>query len=92
MWWASSSGKIELFITKSQARKGYHSGACDLDIQELRQVPFIRRQLAKVCPTTLAAELAEYGAWDASELQDHEANLDRLLWIACADIVEENNF
>lgn len=88
MWWASSSGKIELFITKPQARKGYHSGACDLDIQELRQTASIRRQLAKVHPTTLLQELQDYGAWDASELQDHNANLNRLLWLACADVTE----
>lgn len=90
MWWSSSSGKIEFQITKKHAAKGSHPGPCDTDIKELRQVTYIQRQLAEVCPTTLAAELAEYGAWDASELQDHEANLDRLLWIACGDILENN--
>ena len=88
MWWASSSGKIELFITKSQAAKGFHPGPCDQDVKELRQVPSIRHQLAKVCPTTLLQELQDYGAWDASELQDHNANLNRLLWLACADVTE----
>ena len=86
MWTSTSSGRIELNITKNQAAVGSHQGQCDADISELRQVPTIRRQLAKVDPETLKAELREYGAWDDTELSDHDANLSRLLWIMCGDI------
>jgi hypothetical protein len=41
-------------------------------------------------PATLAAELREYGAWDDDELSEHDANLERILWLACGDISEGN--
>ncbi len=88
MWASTSSGRIELNITKEQAAIGSHQGACDDDIAALRQVPAIRRQLEKIKPETLKAELREYGAWDDAELADHDANLSRILWILCGDIVE----
>lgn len=90
MYWTSSSGRIELNITKAQAGIGSHPGQCDADISRLRAVPSIRRQLNKIDPTELAKELSEYGAWDEQELVDHDQNLSRLLWIACGDIVDGN--
>jgi hypothetical protein len=45
--------------------------------------------LRKVDPELLREELDGFGCWSAEELQDHQANLERLLWIACGDIVEE---
>ena len=88
MWFSTSSGRIELNITKAQAAIGSHQGQCDSDIAYLRTIPAIRRQLNKLDPALLYKELAEYGAWDDEELSDHDANLSRLLWIACGDIAE----
>ena len=91
MWWTESLGRIELQLTRAQAHTGHHQGQCDADIAELRRVPAIRRQLDKL-PAPLVAEcLREYGAWDDAELSNHDANLSRLLWVACGDIVEGNN-
>ncbi len=84
----TSIGSIELNITRAQAARGSHSGDCDEDIAALRTVPAIRRQLARVDAAALARELREYGAWDADELADHDANLSRLLWLACGDITD----
>jgi len=89
-YWSSSSGAIELALTFEQASKGYHQGQCDLDISELRSEPQISGQLDKLTPAAVHKTLKEYGAWDDVELSDHGANLDRLLWIACADLVEQN--
>jgi hypothetical protein len=88
MYYTSGSGRIELQLTKNQALTGSHPGDCDADIKYLRQLPAIKRQLAKLDANTLAKELKEYGAWDEIELQDHDANLTRILWIACGDIAE----
>ena len=88
MIYTTGSGKIEIEITKKQALKGYHSGQCDQDIAELRRIPAIKRQLAKIDEAVLIDELKHWGAWTGEELQDHEENLDRFLWLACADIVE----
>ena len=88
MWFSTSCGRIELKITKRQAEQGSHQGQCDADIAALRQIPSIRRQLARLDPAAVVAELREYGAWDTTELADHDANLSRLLWCACGDINE----
>lgn len=86
--WTSSSGRIELDLTMEQASKGYHSGQCDRDIVELRSYPEIENQLQKLDPLVVKNELKETGGWDNVELANHEDNLDRLLWIACGDLIE----
>jgi hypothetical protein len=53
-------------------------------------VPSIKKQLDRLDPDRVREVLRDYGAWDDNELSDHDANLDRLLWIACGDIVEGN--
>jgi hypothetical protein len=85
-WFSTSSGHIELHMTLEQAHSGSHSGSCDADIWELSRVHGIARQLAKLDPKTLARELKEWGAWDETELLDHDQNLQRILWLACGDI------
>ena len=89
MWFSTSSGRIELKMTKAQAESASHQGQCDDDVKALSEVPAIRRQLAKIDPALLRAELRDYG-WDDAELADHAQNLRRLLWIAAGDIVEES--
>lgn len=79
--------RFELNITKEQAKIGSHQGKCDDDIAYLLTLPQIARQFKKISPADIAAELKEYGAWDETELSDHEANKARILWIACGDIV-----
>ena len=88
MYWTDSHGFVELNITKKQAHIGYHQGQCDNDIKDLRNVPVIKRQLYKLKPDVVVHVLKDYGAWDDDDLSNHDDNLDRLLWIACGDIVE----
>lgn len=88
MWFTTSSGRIELQITRRQAESAAHAGQCDADVAGLSAVPAIRRQLSKLDPETVRQELREYGAWDTVELADDRQNLQRLLWLACCDIVE----
>jgi len=90
MYWTDSYGFIELNITKAQAYTGHHQGQCDQDIEDLRRVPSIKKQLDRLDPDRVREVLRDYGAWDDDELSDHDDNLDRLLWIACGDIVEGN--
>ena len=88
MWYSSSSGRIELRLTKIEAATGSHSGSCDSDVAYLRTVPRIRRQLDRIDPALLARELQEFGCWSDEDLRDHSANLNRILWIACGDITD----
>jgi len=87
-WFSTGSGRIEFELRLCDAHHGHHQGQCDEDIADLRRVPYIAEILAGIDAATLRAELREYGAWDESELADHGANLSRILWLACADIVE----
>ena len=80
--------QIELQITKKQAQKGYHAGQCGKDIEDLRRERKIANQLKMIEPRILREELRHWGAWNEEELANHEHNLDRILWLACADIVE----
>ena len=91
MIYTTGSGKIEIEITKRQAQKGYHAGQCDKDIDGLRKDHKIANQLKMIDSEVLREELRHWGAWNDEELANHEHNLDRILWLACADIVELNN-
>jgi hypothetical protein len=87
-WFSSSSGRIELQMTLAQAESMSHSGQCDSDVAAGRECPSLAAQLAAIDPADLQAELKEYGCWNAEELSDHNANLDRILWLAAIDIQE----
>ena len=50
----------------------------------------IRAQLERIDPEALRKELRECGAWSDEELADHKQNLQRILWIAAGDIVENS--
>jgi len=88
MIYESSIYLIALKMTKKQAASVSHSGDCDLDVKALSNVPEIKRQLKKIDKVTLRKELQEYGAWSDEELDDHEQNLIRFLWIAGCDLDE----
>jgi hypothetical protein len=90
MWFTSSHGTIEIEMTMAQAQSASHQGQCDDDVQALSNNRKIRRQLERITPEVLRKELAEYGAWNEQELADHEQNIQRILWIAAGDIVENS--
>lgn len=90
MYWSTSSGRIELQITKAEARDASHQGQCDFSVLVLSVKPRISRQLAKLSPELVAQELKEWGAWEDEELKNHTQNIQRLLWLACCDVNEGN--
>jgi hypothetical protein len=91
LWFTSSSGRIEIQMTLEQAQSASHQGKCDEDVEALAKEPAIKAQLDAIDATTLRGELQEYGSWDETELSDHDQNLQRILWLAAGDIVEESN-
>lgn len=88
-WFSTGSGRIELQLTLEQARSASHQGQCDEDVRALSQQPDITKQLNAIDPALLREELREYGAWDEQERQDHQQNLQRILWLAAGDIVDD---
>jgi hypothetical protein len=83
--------RFEIKMTLAQAEGASHQGQCDDDVAALLTEPSIKRQLAKIPAASIAAELAEYGAWDDEELSDVAANQERIVWIAAGNIVEEQH-
>lgn len=64
-----------------------HQGQCDSDVS------YWANKLTRpdaITPEKLAAELKEYGAWDAEELASDSDNWHRIIWIAAGNIKEEN--
>lgn len=90
-WASTGSGRIEIQMSMDEARSASHQGSCDDDVMALSRLPHIAAQLADIDPALLARELREFGAWDETELADHDQNLQRLLWSLAGDIVEEEN-
>ena len=82
--------RFELQMTKEQALSASQPGKdASEDVAELLKLPAIRRQLDKITPETIKAELSKYGAWDDIELADDQQNRARLVWIAACNIREE---
>lgn len=65
------------------------SGSCDNAIAEFREDDEVAEELSKIDAEKLKTELKEYGAWTDEELEDHNENLDRILWIAIFNIIDE---
>ena len=78
--------RFEIKMTQAQAESASHIGPCDNDVRAL--VTQLRHQLEQIDPALIAAELAEYGAWETEDLADIEANFERIVWIAACNIRE----
>ena len=78
---------FELDIRTSDAMRCSRPGldAHD-DIAALRHADYVAAQLGALSPESVRDELRRRGAWSAEELADTEANLERILWIACGDV------
>ena len=88
--WFSSSGRINLtFPTLEDAQYCAHQGECLPEVQETVGLDWMASQLAEINPDDLRRHLSEYGAWDDAELASHEANLERLVWLAANDVAED---
>lgn len=87
-WQAGSGRRLSLTLTLDDAEGCSHPGRCDPDVSDLMSLDRINQQLESWDPQELSAELAEYGAWDSTELADREANLTRMVWLACCDVAE----
>ena len=82
--------RFEIKMTKEQAKSASHRGRCDDDVEALLKEPTIARQFKKIDMSDIRAELKEYGCWTDEELANDEDSLNRILWIAAGNIVEES--
>ena len=65
-----------------------HQGACDEDVKFWqRMMARAEMDIAEISEEALSEELSEYGAdWDLSDRDDNE---QRIIWIACCNLKEE---
>jgi hypothetical protein len=63
-----------------------HSRACDDDVEHWAKE--IERP-GEITPELLALELKEYGAWNAEELSDDDANWHRIVWLAAGNLKDD---
>ena len=79
---------IEFYVYRSDIEEMPIRGACDYVVQQMAIKPYIQNQLADK-QDKIVKELGEYGTWDESELQDKQANIQRLLWVMISDYREQ---
>ena len=84
----ASLNYFDLYFTRQDVDSMPLSGQCDDVVKIIAKKPYIVRQFAAIDNSKLIKELSEYGAWDNVELQDKQANIERIIWIACGDIKE----
>ncbi len=84
----ASLNYFDLYFTRKDVDSMPLSGACDNAVSVIANKPYIVCQFNTIDNGVLIKELTEYGAWDEIELQDKQANIERIVWIACSDIKE----
>jgi hypothetical protein len=84
--WATFN-RFEIEMPVEAVNDCHHQGACDEDVEYWQR----KIDLSHISDEKLSAELKEYGAWDADELSDREANERRIIWLAAGNIQEESN-
>lgn len=84
----ASFNYFDLYFTRKDVDSMPLSGQCDDTVKIIAKKPYIVRQFNAIDNSKLIKELTEYGAWDNVELQDKQANIERIIWLACSDIKE----
>jgi hypothetical protein len=88
--WNSSNYGNDLRLTRNDAELCSQSGDCTQYVDYVIKQQYVKKQLVNIQPDQLVKELKEYGAWSDEELQDHNENLKRWVWISASDIAERN--
>ncbi len=83
--------RFSIMMTAAQATSCSHAGECIDDVRALLRVPAIQRQIAHLNVDDIKAELREYGAWSQEELEDEDANVERIMWVAACNIRDDLN-
>ena len=79
---------IEFYVYQSDIEEMPIRGACDYVVKQMAIKPYIQNQLADK-QDKIVKELSECGAWDESDLQDKQANIQRLLWVMISEHKEQ---
>jgi hypothetical protein len=86
--WTSSSGDIELSLTRNEVMHVPPTGPADEGLFNLAHMPSITAQTWTISDASLFNALKEYGSWSDDELSCRVDNIMCILWIACCDLHE----
>ena len=92
-WWSSPYGLIEFELKQSTVDSICHSGSNDDAVEHESNEDYLKAIFAGIDPTLLR-EVIELTFPDIteSELNDHESNLERMLWNASWDIFDSEEY
>ena len=67
-----------------------HQGACDEDVEFWqRMMARAEMDISEISDEDLVAELTDTGGADCWDLSDRDDNEQRIIWIACCNLKEE---
>tara|TARA_R110002110_G_scaffold103517_1_gene261609 strand:+ start:360 stop:677 length:318 start_codon:yes stop_codon:yes gene_type:complete len=88
-WWSSSCGRIEFELKQSTVDSICHGGSNDDAVEHESNEDYLKAIFAGIDPMILRGVIDEmFADITESELNDHESNLERMLWMASWDIFE----
>ena len=88
-YWCSSCGRIEFELKQSTVDAICHSGRNDDSVAHERNEDYLKDIFAGIDPMILREVIGEmFADITESELNDHESNLERMLWMASWDIFD----
>lgn len=90
-WIGGDNGDLELELTEEQFMSIPRGQDCSPEVKIIRQDPKVEEQLKRMSVESVKTYLFHFCCWEDDELNDHEENLDRLVWLACEDIRENIN-
>jgi len=61
-------------------------GDCEEKVRIISQIPYIRSQIDKWDPEELLIELKKHMIWTNTEFNNHEENIQNMLWLICGDL------
>lgn len=84
-------GFVEIALTEELAYKGYHSGDCDADVDEVMKNEGVRKQLDKITNEQIDKCLGECLSDDNWKYYNRRRKESLLVWLACAEWQEERS-
>ena len=88
-WWSSSCGRIEFELKESTVDAICHGGSNDHAVEHESNEDYLKAIFAGIDPMILRGVIEQtFPDITESELNDHESNLERMLWSASWEIFD----
>jgi len=95
-WWSSDCGRLEIEMPIDWAEKAWFAGSKDAGMNSCYEEILIISQKESIIDYTsawnrniLSEVLSKRGTWAVLDLEDHKQNIQRMLWIICCELHEQ---